>query len=170
MLQQVNKTMSERQKRIYDFISSNQTGVLASVDPNGDPNATVIYHTIDKHDFGISFLTKDRTKKYDNLTRKNHVVLVIFDASTQTVAQIFGKAKEIKDHAEINKIAKSINAASLAATKYDPVPIAKLAAGNYTAFKIQPDQIRMAIYSKPKSGDYQNLFETIESFELKTDY
>ncbi|MFI5270435.1 MAG: pyridoxamine 5'-phosphate oxidase family protein [Candidatus Saccharimonadales bacterium] len=168
--QKIDKTMSERQRRIFDFIKSNQTGVLASVDPNGDPHATVIYHTIDKHDFSISFLTKDHTKKYDNIIRNNHVVLVIYDASTQTVAQVIGKAKEIKNHDEINKIAASINAASLAETKYDVVPIAKLKAGNYTAFRIQPVQIRMAIYSQPRSGDYQDLFETVESFELKTDY
>ena len=162
--------MNTRQQRIYDFLSTNKAGVLASVDPDGGPHAAVVYYTIDQSDFSISFLTKTETKKYDNLIRHNHVVFVVFDQATQTVAQIFGNAIEIKDHLEVNKIAQAVSDVSLETTNNSIIPIAKLEAGDYTAFKIEPNQIRMAIYSHPQSGEYKHLFDTLESFELKTDY
>lgn len=162
--------MNTRQQRIFDFLTEHKAGVLASVDPNGEPHAAVIYHTVDADDFSLSFLTKTRTKKYDNLIRNNHVVYIVFDSTTQTVAKVVGKAKEIKDHNYINQTAQAISEASLETAKSSIVPITKLEAGDYVAFRIKPDQIRMATYSDPKTGDYKELFETLETFELKTNY
>lgn len=160
-------TMSDRQRRIYQFIKANPTGVLASVDPNGEPHAAVIYHVIDDRDFGISFLTKKATKKYDNLIHQNRVVLVVFDAARQTVAQVFGKAEEVTKPETINLIANAVNQASLKTSKQGILPIAKLEAGDYAGFRILPTQIRMAVYTQPKSGNGHDAFESIESFELR---
>lgn len=158
--------LSERQRRIYEFLDSNRTGVLATVDPSGEPHATVIYHTVDK-DFNVSFLTKSGTKKYDNLVRNNHVVLVVFDAVSQTVGQVIGKAVEIKDGYDINTVAAAVFMTSLKTSEGGLPPIAKLKAGEYAAFEIVPKQIRMASYARPDSGDYDKIFDSIESFELK---
>lgn len=162
---QSKAALGERQQRIFDFINSNRAGVIASVDADNQPHASVIYHVMDKTNFRISFLTKTGTKKYDNLIRNNHVVLVIFDPKTQTVAQVIGKVFETTDPDEINAIAETISETSLATSNNDVPPIAKLDAGDYTAFKLIPDQIRMASYSQPQSGDYDRIFESIESFE-----
>lgn len=167
MLKSTKKTMTERQQRIYDFISTNRAGVLASVDPNGEPHATVIYHAISGTDFSVSFLTKRGTKKYDNLVHNNHVVLVVFDAKDQTVAQVIGEAHELTDNDSVNDVAAAVNQTSLETSPNGIIPIAKLDAGEYTGFKIVPKQIRMAMYARPDSGDASHIFESLESFELK---
>ena len=159
--------LTERQQRIFDFINSTRTGVLASVDPNGEPHATVMYHSISKKDFSVSFLTKKGTKKYDNLMRHAHVVLVVYEPSNQTVAQIIGKAEEVTDAHEINDIASTIFKTSMEASGGKTIPVVKLEAGDYAAFRIAPVQIRMACYEQPGSGGYSHIFESIESFELK---
>ncbi len=161
--------LSERQRRIYDFLSGNRTGVLAMVDPNGEPHGVVVYYAIDDK-FVISFLTKTHTKKYDDLIRNNHVMLVVFEQAGQKVAQITGKAKEIKDSYEINAVAADIFKTSLDTSKSGMPPLVKLEAGAYTAFRITPDQIRMATFANPDSGDYENVFESIECFDLKEDW
>jgi len=161
-----DKPFTQRQQRIYDFLSANQVGVLATVDPNGEPHGAVIYFSIDK-DFMVTFLTKSGTKKYDNLTRNNHAVLVVFDPVTQTVAQLVGKAVEITDTNNINAIAAAVFKVSLKSSAHGTLPITKLEAGEYAAFQIQPVQIRMARYGQLDSGDYRELFESIESFELR---
>jgi len=158
--------LGERQRRIYNFLSNNRTGVLTTVDPNGEPHGTVIYYTIDDR-FNVSFLTKTGTKKYDNLTKKNHTVLVVFESSSQTVAQIIGKANEIKDSYAVNEVAADVFKTSLSHSESGLPPLIKLEAGEYTAFTIEPDQIRMATFAKPDSGDYEKVFESIESFHLK---
>lgn len=161
--------LNERQRRIYAFLAGNRTGVLAMVDPNGEPHGVVVYYTVgDK--FVISFLTKTHTKKYDNLIRNNHVMLVVFEPSGQKVAQITGKAKEIGDNYEVNAIAEDIFKVSLDTSESGMPPLIKLDAGDYTAFKVVPDQIRMATFANPDSGDYENIFESIESFNLKEDW
>ncbi len=159
--------MTIREQRIFDFINDNHVGVLASVDPNNEPHATVIYHAINKEDFTVSFLTKTGTKKYDNLIRNKHVVLVVFEPVSQSVAQIIGEAHELTNADDINEVAAIINKASVEANQGKVMPIAKLEAGTYTAFKIIPFQIRMARYAHPDSNDYNHLFESIESFDLK---
>ncbi|MDL2341666.1 MAG: pyridoxamine 5'-phosphate oxidase family protein [Patescibacteria group bacterium] len=157
--------LTERQQIMYDFINTNRIGVLASVDPNGEPHAAVIYHTVDT-DFNVSFLTKTGTKKYDNLIRHNHTVYVIYEPKSQTVAQITGEAVEILDGYEINQVAAAVFITSLRTSDGGVPPIAKLQAGDYTAFRIKPRQIRMASYARPDAGDYSKIFESIESFEL----
>jgi uncharacterized protein YhbP (UPF0306 family) len=161
-----SKTLSERQRRIYHFLGDNHVGVLATIDPNNEPHGAVIYHIIDK-DFNVSFLTKTGTKKYDNLVRNNHVVLVVYEPASQTVAQVIGKAVEITDGYSINAVAAAVFTSSLRASDGSSPPVAKLQAGEYAAFRIEPDQIRMAAYAHPDSGDYDRLFDSIESFELK---
>ena len=156
---------SDRKQRIYDFLIANPIGVLSSVTPDGNPHGTVIYYHAAR-DFTITFLTKTQTRKYDNLRRNNHVMLTVFDAQTQTTAQVAGKTVEISDSYEINVVAGAILGASLQTSEAGMLPITKLEAGRYVAFKLTPVQIRMAVYARPDPGDYSELFESIESFEL----
>jgi hypothetical protein len=156
--------LSERRQRIFDFLFSTSIGVLSSTDPDGDPHGAVIYFTITR-DFVISFLTKAETKKYDNIVHHNHVMLTVFDASTQTTVQVTGIAKEIKSGVTINGIAGRVLGTSLKTSNAGLPPLNKLQAGSYVAFEIEPIQIRMAEYAHADPGGYNELFETVESFE-----
>jgi general stress protein 26 len=156
---------TERQRRIHDFLNKNHVGVLATVDPNGDPHGAVVYHTIDKG-FDISFLTKTGTKKYDNLVRDNHVVLVVFEPTSQAVVTVTGKAYEVVRDSDIEVVATEIYEDNFRDKKNGVPPISKLQAGDCAAFDIIPDQIKMAEYADSGVGDYEKIFESIESFEL----
>lgn len=161
-----DKSLNERQRRIYDFLLRNPVGVLATVDPNSEPHGAVIYFIIDR-DFNVSFLTKSETKKYDNVTRNSHVMLVVFEPAAQTVAQLIGKAVEVKDNNKVNAIATAVFKIGQKFSSSGTLPITKLQAGDYAAFTIKPDQIRMACYARPDPEDYSKMFDSIESFELK---
>ncbi len=163
------KGLSYRQKRIYDFLANNRVGVLASVDPDGEPHGSVVYYMVDKR-FNVSFLTKSNTKKYDNLVRHKNVMLVVYDVAAQTVAQVIGKAVEVKDSYEVNRIASVVFVAGIKSGSGSVPPVAKLGSGEYTAFRITPDQIRIAIYGRPDPAEHSNkIFDSIESFDLKAD-
>ncbi|MFA5003825.1 MAG: pyridoxamine 5'-phosphate oxidase family protein [Candidatus Saccharimonadales bacterium] len=159
--------LSDRQRRIYDFLHAHPVGVLSSVSANGEPHGVVIYFDIDKK-FNVSILTKSETRKYENLKHYNRIMLTVFESHTQTTAQITGEAIEIVGNHEINKVASAILSVSLRVSDQGAPSILKLEAGHYVAFKIKPSQIRMAVYARPDSGDYVDLFDTIESFELRT--
>ena len=155
----------ERQQRIYDFLKANPIGVLSTVNRSGQPHGSVIYYSIDEN-FTVSLLTKSKTRKYQNIVTNPEVVITIYEPSSQTTAEITGKAHQVKDSFEINSIAGSILGASLKTSDSGLPPISKLEAGNYVAFNIKPKQIKMAVFARPDPDDYLGIFETIESFEL----
>ena len=165
-LQKSGNKFSDKKQRIYDFLKENPVAVMSSIDPNGNPHGVVIYYNINKR-FEITFVTKAETRKYDNLKHHSHVMLTVFDQQTQSTVQIVGKAIEITDSYEVNIAANNMVQASMKTTEAGMAPLLKLEAGPYVAFKIEPVQIRMAVYARPDLGKYAELFESIESFELR---
>lgn len=162
----MSQDISKKQKRILDFLQQNPVGVLSTVSPDGDPHGVVIYFTIDDN-FTVSFLTRSGTRKSDNLKHHDHVTLTIFEPESQTTAQVTGRAKEITNNDAVNSVASDVLRISLKTSQAGIPPISKLEAGGYNAFAINPVQITMAIYNKPDSGGYTELFDSIESFKLK---
>jgi uncharacterized pyridoxamine 5'-phosphate oxidase family protein len=157
---------SDKNLRIYSFLRDNPIAVMSSVGPNGYPHGVVIYFSINKQCI-VSFLTKAGTKKYENIKHNNRVMLTVFEPKTQTTVQITGQAEEITDSYDVNLVANKTLSASLKTSDSGMPPPVKLLAGEYVAFNIEPFQIRMAVFARPDPGDYRELFETIEYFELK---
>jgi len=159
------RSLSDRQKRIYDFLQSLPVGVLSTVGIEQKPHGSVIYFVLDE-DLKLSFLTKRETRKYANLQCNPAITLTVFEPKTQTTAQIFGEAVEVKDTAEMNKVAAAILDASLRISQTGLPPISKLEAGPYVAFHVKPEQIRLAVYSRSDADEEFELFDSLESFEL----
>ncbi len=149
-----------KREEAYEFLQKQKVGVLATVDPNGDPHAAAIYFAVDKT-LSVLFVTKTGTKKADNLEHNNHAMLVVYDSPTQTTVQLTGMVTKITDFVETNEIFTKIIYASIEASGIDVPPVAKLDNGEYVAYKLKPTQIRMAIFTRPESGNYQGLFKTI---------
>ena len=159
--------LTERQRRIYQFLQANPAGVLSTITPEGEPHGVVINFSINK-EFEIFFLTKAATKKYRNLKHSDTVMLTVFDAYKQTTAQVAGKAEELRDPLAINGVAGALMSTHLQSGAKTLPPISKLRAGSYVAFKIDPVSIHMAIYTRVADQDeYTDLFESVESFELE---
>lgn len=157
---------SDTKQRIYEFLKATPIGVLSSITPDNDPHGAVVYFSVDRN-FVVSVLTKSNTRKYDNLLHNNHVMITVFEAGTQTTVQFTGVAKEITDPQKINEIAQNNFKASMQTSEAGVPAISKLIAGTYVAFEIMPVLVRMAVYARPDSGDYDDLFETISHFEIK---
>ena len=134
-------------KQVLGFLEDRPAGVIATVDPNGDPHAAVIYYGIDDT-FAVTFLTKRGTKKSDNLAHHDHAMLVVFDVPSQTSVQIAGRVHEITDPAEIQHVFRDTLRASLHTGRTAIPPIVKLHAGTFVAYKLTPVQIRLATYSR----------------------
>lgn len=159
--------LSDRKQRIYKFLTESPLGVLSTVDSEGNPHGSVVYITVNKH-FQIGFLTKADTLKYQNLINHPAIMLTVFDPESQTTAEVIGRATEVSDGYEINAIAGHVLRAALNTSRVGVPPISKLQAGPYVAFIIEPAQIRIAVYGRPDPGNYNELFDAIESFDLET--
>ena len=153
-------TIHKKHENAHDFLRNHPVGVLATVDANGDPHAAAIYFAIDSKSM-ISFLTKTGTRKADNLEHNNHAELLVYEAETQTTVQVAGVASKVEDPEEMNQVFTKIVNASLEASDSSVPPISRLKEGDYVAYRLTPKQIRMAVFSRPKFGEYEDLFKTI---------
>lgn len=148
-------------KKAYDFLKTHPIGVLATVDPNAEPYAATIYFTADNN-LNIRFITKTGTKKADNLEHKNHAMLVVYDAQTQTTVQVLGQTKKINDRSKVDDLFTKIIYTSLDTSGNDVPPISHLEEGDYIAYVLEPKQVRMAVFSQAKFGKYEEIFKIIE--------
>lgn len=151
---------TERNQRIYSFLQSQPIGVLATVDPNNDPHAAVIYFSVDD-DFNILFVTKRDTKKSDNIEHNSHVMMVVYEAASQTTAQITGIAKQVTDTDIVAEALAGNVAAASQTSESGQSPLDKLRAGSHVAYCIQPASIKMAMFIRPDPGG-QDMYETAD--------
>lgn len=154
-------TTHDKPKDIHDFLKNHKVGVLSTVDPNGDPHGAAIYFTVNEN-LEARFVTKTRTKKADNLRHNNHAMLVVYEAQSQSTAQILGEVEEITDETEMNDVFAEIVDASLKTSNTAVPPISKLVRGEYVIYRLVPKQVRMAVFNQSEGGDYQDVFKMIE--------
>ncbi len=159
--------LSSRFKRFYSFMLANPVGVLSTITPDEEPHGVVIYYVPDEK-LNIYFITREGTRKCDNIRHNNIVSLTAFNSMNQSSIQAIGHCMQIGNKTELNNLAGEILNISNTTSLQKLPPLTKLSAGPYIGFKIVPDQIRMAVYSPPENR-YQNheLFESIESFDLR---
>ncbi len=166
----MNLLQAEKKKKInelteeelvHNFLNTQKSGVLATVDPNSDPHATVIYYSVDPS-FNIRFFTKKQTKKSANLALNNHAMFVVYDEILQTVVQITGRVSEVTDdsathEAFMNTLRSSLHTASNAIP-----PIVKVDAGEHIAYKLTPVELKMNVYNRHQSAAKGARFKKIQ--------
>lgn len=153
-----------RKQRFAEFMRNYPVGILSSVSPDGDPHGVVIYYTFDE-DFNVYFLTRDGTRKCENIARNNHVMLTAVDAKTQTSLQITATCKPVTDARKIKQLLEEIIGISLKTSGGRMPPVSKIKVDSLIAIKLIPVQMRMASYVNSNDPEI-NPFESIESFDL----
>jgi len=126
-----------KQQKILEFIKTKKIGVLATIAPDGRPEAAVVeYVATDKLE--IIFNTFSTYRKYKNLKHNPNVAFVIgWDDIT---VQYEGHAIEAKGNLE--DLCKKIHSAKIKhKTKFSEMPTVRY-------FNIKPRWIRYIDYSK----------------------
>lgn len=145
------KDLSRDQRHeIYEFLKQHPVGVLATVDPSGNPHASAIFLGIDNQ-LNITFTTKRGTEKHANISGHNTVMLAVYDAANQATVQASGKAVEVTNQQEVIDIFRSTLQATRKTGKDEVPPIAKISAGPYVAYRITPDNIWLTAYGQGSS-------------------
>lgn len=89
---------------VLQFLKSHPECVLATVSPEGKPEAATVLFAVDD-DFTFYFGTSDKYRKYHNLlTNKQAAVVVGVEMKEPKSAQIEGVTEPIEGEAEIAKV------------------------------------------------------------------
>ena len=154
------KNKATTKDRVLEFLREHQTGVLATASPGAKPHASVVYYSVDAQ-LNITFITKRRTRKGENLHLNDQAEMVVYDEESQTTVEVSGRAVELTDQTEASLAFRNALKASLGTASNAIPPISKLVAGDYIAYRLSYDQIRMAVFNRRGSQQTNGLFEVI---------
>jgi general stress protein 26 len=141
----LNELSPSDHQKAHDFLLSHPVGVLATTNPDNTPQASAVYFSIDKQ-LNVYFTTKRDTSKHQNIEHNPTVVLVVYEAQTQTSVQLQGKASLVDDPETMQSIFHGTLDAAEKTGKDVVPPIAKIFAGPYVAYKLTPDSINLSEY------------------------
>ena len=157
----MDENIEENKSYAKGFLRKHNTGVLCTTDEANLAYGSVIYFDVDEN-FKITFTTKDKTRKSENIKNNNQIMLVVFDVEEQTTVQISGVADEINDDSKTKEVLNMTLHASLASSGNSIAPVAKLNAGEFIAYSITVKKIRMASFDNAELSDYNERFITID--------
>ena len=143
-------TTTYRQMKAY--MDDHPIATLSTIDPNGNPSGAIIYICTDPEQPMVYFVTKQETKKYQNLRDRHNVSLTIVSPSENSTLQAEGKAFEIEDATTINMVMEKITLGNISAKDWLP-PIAKLHAGAYVIVGVELTHARLAQFKGMAIGD-----------------
>lgn len=142
---------------IESFLKRNHIAVLATADKStATPYASTIYFATDSQ-MNIFFVTKAKTLKSKNLISNPQASIAIYEANTQSTAQISGPVTVIDDKTMLDKALKLMAKYSEQTAQTEETPISKLYAGSYLLYKLWPQTIRLGEF---KYGPRSQIFDT----------
>lgn len=128
---------------INSVIANHAEVVLTTINPSGTPSSSVVtLHKLGHYTY--FFMTKDTTKKYDNLETNPNVTLMIFDPFSRTELEIKGLAEyNWSDHVRQRALKIIDRDAKLGRHHISPYVSKKDA---YALYIIHPQSIHMSTF------------------------
>lgn len=157
---QKSPAQTEERRKIYDFLKSHPVATIGTVDDECNPHMAIIYFSVNRK-FELTFTTKRQTKKHRNIKNNDRVMLLAYEAFSQTSVQITGTAEEITNLRTAGEVFKSTLKNSLKTSGVGIPPVSKIY-GDYVAYRIKPDQIRMTEFARANPSNYQ-IYDTASS-------
>jgi uncharacterized protein YhbP (UPF0306 family) len=141
---------------IAGFLKRNHIAVLATADKtSGTPHAAVVFYATDSQ-MNLFIIKKDGTAKSKNLGSNPQAAMAIYEADTQTTAQINALVSRVEDPRMMKKALGIMAKYSKQTANTEETPISKLEAGNYVLYKFWPQSIRLGEY---KYGVRNEIFD-----------
>jgi len=140
---------------IASFLKRNHVAVLATASKTAEPYAATIYFETDSK-MNVFFVTKQKTLKAQNLAENPRASVAVYDASTQSTAQITGHVTVVDDPEMMAKALRIMSRHSQETAGTEETPISKLDAGDYVLYKLWPQTIRLGEF---KYGPHSQIFD-----------
>ena len=133
----------ETYNQIRTYIDHNPVSTLSTINSDGSPHGAIVYICADNHQPIVYFITKQETKKYQNLRDRDQVSLTVVNPSENSTLQASGHAFAVQDASVIDTVMRKIARGHVSAKEWLP-PIAKLRAGAYEVVGVRLTHARLA--------------------------
>lgn len=139
-------------RKVKAYIDQNPIATLGTINPDGTPAGAAVYICTDSQLSNIYFITKQETKKYQNVRDRPQVSLTIVNPSENNTLQANGHAFDVEDAITIDRVMRAIEHEHSSAKEWLP-PIAKLRAGAYVIVGVAITSARLAQFDGMAIGD-----------------
>lgn len=124
-----------------EFLRSKSVAVLSTVASSGQPMSAAVYFTVDTH-FNFYFMTKNFSRKYENLESNPNVALVVGSENEPVTAQVQGKAEKIVDQQEELSVLEELKKVFFKNTYVAPLYQLSEEKNKMVIYKITPTWVR----------------------------
>jgi len=131
----------QQKTKLQEFLRMHPVATLATVSVENKAHAAAIYFFIDE-DLNFFFITKEDTKKYKDLSKNQHVALVITDSDALSTVQAEGNASVINDAEGVAKVVTNLQSIQFGEHGEKTPPIAHVEAGGFRVIKVTPIHLR----------------------------
>ncbi len=139
----------DAQTRAYAFLKEHDLAVIATVSEKGDPLASAVYYWLDE-DYSFYFLTKSKTRKFQNIEDTGKLAVVVSDEAKLTTVQGEGKAEVVKDPSTQAEIMNHLATIKSTQDKAWFPPIAQIEAGSFVVVKCKVDHLQLSEFNHGK--------------------
>jgi general stress protein 26 len=152
--------MTEKQrKEVLMFVQKNKIAVVATVSPEGEPQAATVTHLMDD-DFVFYFVTKKESRKLRNITHEPRIGITIgTQANVPMTVQMQGRAMVIVEPSDyiVTHLTKKM---SLSEVEW--WPLLKSQKGNLAFIKVEINWLRWLNLGSPEypetvNGEFQQI-------------
>jgi uncharacterized pyridoxamine 5'-phosphate oxidase family protein len=156
-------TLTQQSEKITNFLNNHHIGVLSTATKDGKPHAATVYFAIDI-DLNFYFITREGTTKQKNLSDNPSAAIAVFDPKTQSTVQVQGTAREV-DPKLFDEVFQRILRTTANTSESVVPPFSRLNAGGHIGYCLSPDFARLAEYTKPDHGNFDDLFDVVYTDE-----
>jgi uncharacterized protein YhbP (UPF0306 family) len=155
----MNKNDSEIRRRILGFLRKNKYCTVATVTPEGFPDAAFVYYIV-RDNFELIFITQKNTDKYKNLQVSDNVTVTVVDPASRMVAKIKGHASLAAGPetaiAAVKDFVEKMNEKEI--YHFKVLPLLERHNGPLALVRISPASIRMTEYGEEKMAEEMIIF------------
>lgn len=139
-----------QEEKVLEYLAKHRVVALGTSDENGMLHSAAVY-VYAKQAKQWFILSKQETRKMQNLQKQPRFSAVVYDRSDNSTLQARGVAKKVEDHELIGEVMSAM--AKIYGTEKDWLPpIAKIDAGQYVVVELAVEWLRFAGYGGASAG------------------
>lgn len=129
-----------------DFLRSHDLGVLSSIQRTGAISGSAVYYTVIND--RPHFITKESSRKADNILSNQHVAFTVFDEMKLQTIQIQGIVEQIRDTTDEQFAMTDILRPRTYEDGSHKAPLLRMGTDDITAYRIIPTNYTFTDYGK----------------------
>lgn len=157
----MESNLDGKREEALSFLFAHTSGILATVSPEGNPHARLMYYTCDDF-FNIYFLTVANTRKAGDIAAHPRAAFVISELEMPRTLQLEGTVENLTDTAVIDPLLTDF-VHTLTSVKPYGIPLERFDTGTLAFYRITPDWIRWGDFTFGRGSD--NVFTEIAAGE-----